>query len=166
MVEIIAAFMTTIDIIVIFSVLQVRKRKLVLALWTGFLNTLVPLIGFMLGEMTVSMFSVWSSMLSSFLLILIGIHMMIQDHHPQVSSIKLSPFFLAFIVSLDTLSVSVSFGMLQMNKLLFSAASGIFALVLSYCSLYIAIQLRVKNGKRLSQLGGIVFIVIGIMYWF
>ena len=78
MAELFAAGITTIDVIVVYSFLQVKKGKFILALWTSFLNMVFPFLGFMTGELSAHIFTVWSSILSGVMLALIGIHMLLQ----------------------------------------------------------------------------------------
>ena len=58
LVEIIAAAVTTIDVIIIFSLLRLRKGRLPLAIWTTFLNMVLPFLGFVMGDWTAELFSV------------------------------------------------------------------------------------------------------------
>lgn len=160
--ELFVAGVTTLDILVIYVLLQVRGRKIIFALWTAFLNMLLPLLGFMMGEFTTIIFADWSVLLSGLLLGLIGLHMLLEDVDEPSKMLKVSPVFLAFIVSIDAFSVSVTLGMLQFNKLLFVIASGAFSLVFSLIALYFQKKLNINKGKRIRQFAGIVLIIIGI----
>ncbi|AOV08840.1 hypothetical protein BI350_15650 [Sporosarcina ureilytica] len=161
--ELFAASVTTLDIIVVYVLLRVKGRRLVLALWTGFLNVMLPLLGFMMGELSATIFADWSVLLSGVILSLIGLHMLLQDNNEQSTMIKLHPAFIAFVVSIDAFSVSVTFGMLQLNKLLYIMASGIFAFVFSLTALYFQKKLGVKNGNRIRQFAGVSLLIMGIL---
>lgn len=162
--ELIAASITTLDIIIVYALINVREGKLTLAIWTAFLNMLLPFLGFLTGEFSAIFFTGWSTLLSGVLLGLIGVHILLQDE--QSPSIKLPPAFLALAVSIDSFTVSVSFGMLQMDKVLFIMASGFLSFVFAYGTL------RLKNGissirsKRLRQFTGVYFIIMGIFSCF
>lgn len=166
MIELFAAAMTTIDIIIVYAFLDVRKGRLLLAIWTAILNSVFPLIGFWAGEKTAILFSTWSGLLSGILLALIGLHMLLQEAEKiQTGTKGLSPLVIAFAVSLDTLSVSVSFGLLQLNRWLFIGASGIFALLFSYMTLVGRRYIRLKNGQSIKKMAGLAFILLGILSW-
>jgi len=166
-VEIIAASVTTIDIIIIFSLLRLRKGRLPLAIWTTFLNMAFPFLGFVMGDWSAELFSVWSHLLSGILLALIGIHMLISDDDSNAAMTRqLHPAIIALAVSLDTFSVSVSFGMLQLNKLLFIFASGFLSFMLACTALYFGRHLSIKNGKLLRKISGLVLLTMGIMSCF
>ena len=163
MTELFAAVITTLDIIVIFALLKVKGRKLALVLWTTFFNIALPFLGFIIGEFSFSLFSEWSSLLSGVLLGLIGLHMLLQDAGEQQVVLRFHPVFVAFIVSVDAFSVSISFGMLQFNKLLFIVASGFFAFTFSVVALHFKNRLGIKNGKVLRIFVGLSLIVMGIV---
>lgn len=167
MVEIIAASVTTIDVIIVYSLLQLRKARLVLAIWTMLLNMAFPLLGFVMGDWSASLFSTWSHLLSGVLLALIGVHMLLQDDSSNAAMTKqLHPAVIALAVSLDTFSVSVSFGMLQLNKILFILASGFLTFVFSCLALYYGRRLRLRNGAFLRRVCGGILLLMGIMSWF
>lgn len=160
--ELFIASVTTLDILVIYVLLEVRGRKIIFALWTAFLNMLLPLLGFVMGEFTTLIFSDWSMLLSGLLLALIGLHMLLEDVDEPSKMIHIPPVILAFIVSIDAFSVSVTLGMLQFNKFLFIFASGIFSLVFSLVALYFQKKLNIKKGKRVRQFAGLVLMLMGI----
>lgn len=164
--ELFAAGITTLDVLVIYSFLQVNKGKLTLALWTSFLNMAFPFLGFITGELSAHIFTVWSSILSGVMLGLIGIHMLLQSDTPSSSSKQVSPFIIAFAVSIDAFSVSVSFGMLQMDKVLFIVASGAFTFIFSCAALLLKGRLGLKNGKALRLIAGFALIIIGVLSCF
>ena len=166
MLEIIAASVTTIDIIVVLSLLQLRKGRLVLALWITFLNLVLPLAGFVMGDWSAELFSVWSNLLSGVLLAMIGIHMLLHDDDNSMLKRQLHPAVIALAVSLDTFSISVSFGMLQLNKVLFIFAAVILSFVFSCLALYFGRFLSIRNGKLLRIIAGLTLLTMGILSCF
>lgn len=164
--ELIAAGITSIDVVVVFAFLQVKEGKFALALWTALLNMAFPFLGFATGEFTSHLFTEWSSLLSGLLLALIGIHMLLQDDEPSSTGKQLPPAFIALAVSLDTFSVSVSFGMLHLDKTLFILASGIFAFFLSYIALVFKERMGLGDGKKVRRFAGFALLVMGVMSCF
>ncbi|WP_210470164.1 manganese efflux pump [Sporosarcina sp. 6E9] len=160
--ELIAASITTLDIIVVYVLLEVKEGKFALVIWTALLNMLLPFLGFLTGEFSAGFFSGFSHLLSGVLLGLIGLHMLLEDNDTKTSR-KLPPGILALAVSIDAFSVSVSFGMLHLNKILFILASGIFACVFAYIALTFKNRLGIKSGKRIRQFAGIALIIMGIV---
>ncbi|MDN4606007.1 manganese efflux pump [Sporosarcina highlanderae] len=164
--EIFAACITTIDVVIVFSLLRLRKGRLPIAIWTTFLNMLLPFLGFLVGDWSTEIFSVWSSLLSGILLSMIGIHMILHDDDSSDAVRHVHPVLIALAVSLDTFSVSVSFGMLQLNKFLFVFSSGILSFVFSCSALYFGRYLSIKNGKVLRWICGLSLLALGIMSLF
>ncbi|PIC80067.1 hypothetical protein CSV75_08865 [Sporosarcina sp. P18a] len=163
LIEIIAAIVTTIDILIVYTFLQLRRGRLMILLWTTILNMLLPLIGFYAGEWAMIYFAGWGHALSSVLLSLIGLHILLSDSDEPSVVNKISPFFLALIVSVDAFGVSVTFGMMQLNKWLFIFVSGFFSFTFSAIALLSAGRLRVINGTFIRRLAGIVFICMGVL---
>lgn len=159
--ELFAASITTLDIIIVYSLLTIREGKFTLALWTSFLNILLPFLGFVMGEFSAMVFTEWSTLLSGVLLSLIGLHILLQDE--QSTSMKMPPGLIALAVSLDSFTVSVSFGMLHMNKVLFIMASGFLSLIFAYGTLRIKNRISTSQSKRLRHLTGVSFILMGII---
>lgn len=164
LVEIIAAGVTTIDILVIYTLLHVRKRKWLIALWTAFLNVAFPLLGFMAGELSAQLFSEWSGILSSVLLGLIGLHMILQEEDPSASKVT-GPLLIAVAVSLDSFSVSMSFGLMHLNKWLFIVSTGLMSLVLSYFALRANLTITPRYRTTLRKIAGLILIGMGILSW-
>jgi len=161
--ELFAASITTLDIIVVLALLEVKEGKFALIIWTAFLNMLLPLLGFLTGEFSSFFFSDFSNLLSGVLLGLIGLHMLLEDNDTKTTSRKFSPALIALAVSIDAFSVSVSFGMIHLNKTIYILASGVFALVFAYIALTFKNKLGIKSGKRIRQFAGIVLIIMGVI---
>ena len=125
-----------------------------------------PFVGFLTGQLTANLFTTWSTLLSGVLLALIGIHMLLQDDDGKSPTGRLHPAIIALAVSIDSFSVSVSFGMLQLNKTLFITASGLFSLILAYAALQLKGRLGIKDGKMIRRFAGIALIIMGILSCF
>lgn len=163
MLEIIAAAVTTIDILIVYTVLQLRRGRFMIALWTTCLNMLLPLIGFYLGEWTVDYFQGWGQVLSGVMLGLIGVHILLDETDEPSLMEKISPVILALLVSMDAFTVSVTFGMMQLNKWLFIFVSGFLSFVFSIIALLSTDRIPFINGNLVRRITGIVFILIGVM---
>ncbi|WP_301107323.1 manganese efflux pump [Sporosarcina sp.] len=159
----VAAIVTTVDILIVYTVLQLRRGRLMIALWTTLLNMLLPLVGFYMGDWTFRYFEGWSQVLSGVMLGLIGLHILLDDGEQTSMVHKISPFFLALLVSLDAFTVSVTFGMMQLNKWVFIFVSGFFSFVFSIVALLSTGRIGLINGMYIRRITGIVFIAIGVL---
>ena len=126
-----------------------------------------PFLGFITGEFSAHIFTVWSSIIiwcnAQFdRLYICYCKMMKVDSTAK----QVSPFLIAFAVSIDAFSVSVSFGMLHMDKILFIVASGLFTFVFSCAASLLKGHLGLKNGKVLRLIAGFALLIIGILSCF
>ncbi|HLR10455.1 MAG TPA: manganese efflux pump [Sporosarcina sp.] len=160
--EIIAAAITTIDLFVIYLLLNVKERRVVLVLWTTFLNIAFPFIGYYIGQWSSYFFYEWTTLLSGFLLCLIGVHMLLEKEE-DFQMFQRYPLYLACLVSFDALSVSITFGMLQLQQSLFITASGLFSFIFSIAALYFRQKLTFFKKLPMTSIAGVVLIILGIM---
>lgn len=155
--EIFAGFLTALDVVALYTVLPKIRYPLLLALWTGFLHMVFPLVGFLAGEWITALLLEGGRWISSLLLFLTGVHLVLHQQKPN--SVILPPFLLAIVVSIDTFSVSLSFGMLQLQKWIFLISAGFFAFLCSY----IALRSTNLKGPILTRLAGVGLIALGLL---
>lgn len=149
------------DVVAIYVLMSNIKSKLLLALWTSFCHMLFPFIGFFIGEWISKFIIEWASLLSASLLFCLGLQMLIFSKNKEFPAITLP--ILAIFVSLDTFSVSLSFGMLHLQRNLFIISAGIATFFLSYAALLLSHKFKMLNGMFLNWLAGITLIIISIL---
>ena len=137
------------------------RFRLLLSVWTASLHMLFPLLGFELGHFMVRFLLDWGQWISSILLFCIGLHLLLFSNNAENKSIP--PILLAVTASLDTFSVSVSFGMLNLEKLIFIISAGASAFICSYIALVVARKNKRILGNNIQKLAGVVFIIMGIL---
>lgn len=158
--EVIAGLVTVIDVVALYLMLPKVKRRFLLAIWTAILHMLFPLIGFWLGDWTLQMFMSWGEILSSILLFVVGLQILFSAHNVQTPT--LHPILLALMASIDAFSVSVSFGMLELQKHIFILTAGFSAFILSYSSLVIASKIHSFRGTFFNYIAAISLIVMSV----
>ena len=158
--EIIVGLLMGVDVLAIYVLLPFVKRKLLLSIWTALLHMLFPLLGYVIGGMLYSVFEQAASILSIILLFCIGLQFLLTEDD---SDFHINPLILAISVSLDTFSVSVSFGMLNLQKQLFILSAGISAFVCSYSALTFLRRMIKINRKYLNRLVGTL--LVGLSIW-
>jgi len=158
---ILAGILTSVDVIGLFVLIPNVRYRLFLAVWTATLHMLFPLLGFELGSYLVRFLLEWGQWISSILLFSIGLHLLLSSHKNE--KITISPVLLAVTASLDTFSVSVSFGMLNLEKTIFIISAGLSAFICSYGSLVLARRSQVFFGNKIQIIAGIIFIVMSIL---
>ncbi|WP_431808936.1 manganese efflux pump MntP [Lysinibacillus sphaericus] len=157
---ILAGILTSVDVIGLFVLIPNVRYRLFLAVWTATLHMLFPLLGFELGSYLVRFLLEWGQWISSILLFSIGLHLLLSSHKNE--KITISPVLLAVTASLDTFSVSVSFGMLNLEKTIFIISAGLSAFICSYGSLVLARRSQVFFGNKIQIIAGIIFIIMSI----
>ena len=158
--EIIVGLLMGVDVLAIYVLLPFVKRKLLLSIWTALLHMLFPLLGYVIGGMLYSVFEQAASILSIILLFCIGLQFLLTEDD---SDFHINPLILAISVSLDTFSVSVSFGMLNLQKQLFILSAGMSAFVCSYSALTFLRRMIKINRKYLNRLVGTL--LVGLSIW-
>lgn len=158
--EILTGLIVALDVVALYLLLPDVKQRFLLSMWTALLHMIFPVIGFTLGSWMVHILLQWSNLVSSILLFLIGLQLILSTKNRQTIAIPIT--ILAITASLDTFSVSISFGMLNLQKHLFIFSAGAWTFVLSYISLYIAkSHLKIK-GDALKWIAGLSLIIISI----
>jgi putative Mn2+ efflux pump MntP len=90
-----------------------------------------------------------------------GLHLLLFSRRNE--RVTISPILLAVTASLDAFSVSVSFGMLNLEKTVFILSAGLSALICSYGSLVIAHRSQVLLGNKFKIITGVFFIIMGFL---
>lgn len=158
--EIIAGLITVLDVAALYLLLPTVKHKFLLAFWTATLHMAFPFIGFLLGDWALTFLLNGGEILSAILLFSVGLQILLSSQNRQIP--RIHPGILACTASIDAFSVSVSFGMLNLNKYLFILTAGISAFVLSYFSLLIAKKTYSLRGTTLNIIAGLSLIIISI----
>jgi putative Mn2+ efflux pump MntP len=159
--EIIAGVITALDVLALFLILPKVRFRFALSCWTAGLHVLFPLIGFYVGEWAAQYLITIAKMLSGALLSLIGLQLLLSARVKEPPN--LSPILLAVTASLDTFSVSVSFGMLQLQKSLFIMSTGITTFIFSYIALSIKRKTPANLGIMLQIIAGVALLLMGIL---
>ncbi len=158
--EIIMGMVMSFDAVALYLLMPNVSQRFLLALWTAILHMLFPLIGFHFGSWVGNIITDWSEYISAILLFCIGLQLLLSSKNQRLPQISLP--ILAIATSLDTFSVSVSFGMLNLQEYLFILSAGIAAFVLSYMALVIS-KKSFLNGSIFKMLAGIILIGMSIL---
>ncbi|MGE7622093.1 manganese efflux pump [Viridibacillus sp. NPDC096237] len=159
--EIIAGVITALDVFALYLILPKVRFRLALSCWTAGLHVLFPLIGFYVGEWAAQHIMTVAKMLSGALLSMIGLQLLLSARVRETPN--LSPVLLAVTASLDTFSVSVSFGMLQLHKGLFIMSTGITTFIFSYVALSVKRKTPVNLGIMFQVMAGVALLLIGLL---
>ncbi len=158
--EILAGLLMSVDVLILFSLVSYKKQVLTLALWVASLHMLFPLIGYYAGVMVQNYLQHASPYLSGVLLSLVGLQMLVSKS-PTAKPL-MPPYLLAVAASIDSFSVSISFGMLEINKLLFISSSGIFSFIAVIFAQKVIYKNTVMDRSIITKLAGLVLLLMGL----
>lgn len=151
----------SVDVLILFSLVSYRKQVLTLAAWVASLHMLFPLIGYYAGVLVQTYLQQASPYLSGVLLTLVGLQMVLSKSPKEIP--MMPPYILAIVASLDTFSVSISFGMLHVEKFIFILSAGIFAFIGVIVAQKIIYKNTVMNRGMIMKLAGGVLLVMGLL---
>ena len=144
------------------------KNALVIGLYFGIFQALMPWIGFMLGKNFSSEISKIDNYIAFFLIASIGVNMLIEtlknkdeeeindDIHPRTMIV------LAIATSLDALAVGVTFAFLKVSILKPIISIGLITFFLSLIGVKIGNIFGEKYKKHSQIAGGVILILIAI----
>lgn len=159
--EILAGVLMSVDVFILFSLVSYRKQIFTLAAWVAALHMLFPLVGYYAGIVVQNYLQHASPYLSGVLLSLVGLQMILMQSPKQAP--LLSPYLLAIAASIDTFSVSISFGMLRVEKLIFILSAGIFSFISVFIAQKIVFTHTIMNRIIIMRLAGIILLLMGIL---
>ncbi|WP_274309098.1 manganese efflux pump [Solibacillus daqui] len=159
--EIIAGILMSFDVVALYLVANNVKYKWLLAGWTACLHMIFPLIGFYCGQWLADLLVQWSNSISLLLLFFIGLQLLLSRGNENFPA-KTLPI-IAIFASFDTFSVSLSFGMLNLDKYTFILSAGISTLILSYMALIIAQKNTILKNGLLKKLAGLLLIIMSVL---
>ena len=150
---------------------RINKRDaLLLALFFGGFQALMPLMGYLLGSRFASYIERWDHWIAFVLLAFIGGNMIRESREQEEEEIEHGGsiryrelFTLAVATSIDALAVGVSFAMVgAMNIYLSVLLIGAITAVISCAGLYIGNFFGSRYKKPSEITGGVILILIGI----
>ena len=143
------------------------KKAIIIGLYFGIFQALMPVIGFTLGKAFENLVTSIDHWIALGLLLIIGIKMIIDAFKEDNVSVNDSVnwkvmIILAIATSIDALAVGITFAFLQVNLLLAVSIIGIITFILCVIGTKIGNNFGNKFENKAEILGGIVLIFIGV----
>ena len=139
-----------------------------LAFFTALFQTMMPLFGWIIGNIIGNVFFKGSYCIAFIILLGIGIKMIIdaiikkEDCNPIDISKGKHLIIVCLATSIDALAAGLSLGILKTNLLLSISMIGIITFILSFTGIYFGKIAGFLLGKWAEITGGIILISIGI----
>lgn len=150
--------------------LAMRKPKvsstIIIGLWFGFFQAIMPIIGYCLGESLYSFISEVDHWIAFGLLMLIGLNMIRESMSLDEEKIDDSLGFrimllLAIATSIDALAVGISLAMDGSDILMDATLIGAITFLISMSGVKLGSVVGDRYSSKAELLGGIILIVIG-----
>ncbi len=143
------------------------KKAIIIGLYFGIFQALMPVIGFTLGKAFENLVTSIDHWIAFGILLIIGIKMIIDAFKEDNVSVNDSVnwkvmIILAIATSIDALAVGITFAFLQVNLLLAISIIGIITFILCVIGTKIGNNFGNKFENKAEILGGIVLIFIGV----
>lgn len=143
------------------------KKMLIVGLWFGAFQALMPTIGYVLGVQFQAKITAIDHWIAFALLGLIGVNMIKEalskeEEHANDSLSFKTMFLLAVATSIDALAVGITFAFLRVNLLLAVSTIGITTFAFSIAGVKVGNVFGVKYKSGAEIVGGIILILLGI----
>lgn len=146
-----------------------KKDKILLSLIVGIYHFIMPLVGLTIGSFITSKLIINTNILVGIILSLISIEMMISSFKNKEEKFLISiPGFLLFglSVSIDSLTTGIGLPAITSKHILSSIIFSITSLMFTFLGLNLGNLLNQKYGKISTLIGGLILLIIGIIYIF
>lgn len=142
------------------------KKAIIIGLYFGGFQGLMPLLGFILGKGFENIVTSVDHWIAFTLLAIIGLNMIREafskDEEKMDDSVCFkSMIVLAIATSIDALAIGITFAFLKVNILLAILMIGIITFILSVIGTKIGNKCGDKFGSKAEFAGGIILILIG-----
>ena len=150
---------------------KVLKKGIIVGLWFGGFQALMPTIGFFLGTQFKDQITSIDHWIAFVLLGLIGINMvkgaLSKDEEQADDSIAVKEMFmLAVATSIDALAVGITFAFLNVHIVSAASMIGVCTFLISFVGVKIGNIFGTKYKSKAELAGGIILILLGFKILF
>ena len=150
---------------------KVLKKGVIVGLWFGGFQALMPTIGFFLGTQFKDQITSIDHWIAFVLLGLIGINMVKEalsnDEEQADDSIAVKEMFmLAVATSIDALAVGITFAFLNVHIVSAASMIGVCTFLISFAGVKIGNIFGTKYKSKADLAGGIILILLGFKILF
>lgn len=162
--------MDAFSLALIYGTQSISKRnKIILSIIVGIYHFVMPLLGVFLGNVILKYLVINLSIVVSIIFLFIGIEMIISSIKDDSHDFVVSIFgFLIFglSVSIDSFTTGIGLNVINNNYLEVSSIFCVISGSFTYLGLILGNKLGSIFGKLSTIIGGIILIILGIIYFF
>ena len=144
-----------------------RKNEILkLSIIVGLYHFIMPIIGTNFGKKILSLIQINPKFITLIIFILIGINMIFESNKEyKIKKVNLKEFLLfGLAVSIDSFSIGIGINSISNNYILCSMIFSIISFLFTYFGLVMGNKLSNFIGKFAPILGGVMLIILGIMF--
>ena len=144
-----------------------QKDKWLLSIIVGIYHFIMPIIGLNIGNFITNKIILNTNIIVGIILSLISIEMIISSFKDKEEKFLLTlPGYLLFglSVSIDSLTTGIGLPAITNNYILCSSIFSITSFIFTFLGLNLGNVLNQKYGKISTIIGGIILLVLGIVY--
>ena len=162
--------MDAFSLALIYGTQSISKRnKIILSIIVGIYHFVMPLLGVFLGNVILKYLVINLSIVVSIIFLFIGIEMIISSMKDDSHDFVVSIFgFLIFglSVSIDSFTTGIGLNVINNNYLEVSSIFCVISGSFTYLGLILGNKLGSIFGKLSTIIGGVILIILGIIYFF
>ena len=141
------------------------KNALIIGLYFGIFQALMPLLGYLLGFSFSEVVTKINHYIAFVLLTIIGISMILEKTSDIYADDKINfgtMILLSIATSIDALAIGVTFAFLNVNIIISVLIIGIITFIISTIGVLLGNKIGIKFKSKAQLAGGIVLILTGI----
>lgn len=154
----------------VYGTLSLPKKHIIkLSIIVGVFHFLMPLFGMILGNVIFNIININSNTIIFLILTFIGIQMIIDSFKDDNTSKYMSFWQLilfGFAVSIDSFSVGIGLNKIGISPVINSFIFSLSSFIFTYLGLILGKKLNSYIGKISTIIGGLILILIGLIYLF
>ncbi len=142
------------------------KHIFIAAAWTGGAQTIMPFIGYFVGNAVHVFVTDIEPWLTFIIFTLVGIHMIIESKTEHPVGVAFTPkimFPLAFVDSIDSMAVGLSFALEDADILPIAFIIGAITILFATLGITLGHRFGKRLGDKAERIAGIVIIIMGII---
>lgn len=151
-----------------YGTLNLEKKNInQLSIIVGIYHFIMPLFGMFCGSKIISLIPINSNLLVFLVLTVIGVEMIFETFkkEEQVKIMRLSELILfGLAVSVDSFSVGIGLKSITSNIFLAAIIFSITSFLFTYIGLIFGKKINSMIGKLSTLIGGVILVVMGILY--
>lgn len=151
-----------------YGTLEISKKEIsLLSIIVGIYHFFMPIIGFFLGSKILLLIPINSNFIVFIILCYIGMEMIIDTLRHKDKFVKMQiiqMLIFAFTVSLDSFSVGIGLNTFTNNFLIAAIIFSITSFIFTFLGLHIGKKINEIFGRIATLIGGLVLILIAVLY--